>query len=113
MRRPPPPSSSGPTAALPAVVVEELLGREGELTRREEALAWEEYLDNIAEHTAHGRQVLNFDKMMGERRAMLDEWERDLELRTAALVEAQSRGINPQDNRDEVMEFVLASMAFS
>jgi hypothetical protein len=51
--------------------------------------------------------------MMGERRARLDEWERDLELRTAALVEAQSRGINPQDNRDEVMEFVLASTAFS
>jgi hypothetical protein len=51
--------------------------------------------------------------MLGERRARLDEWERDLELRTTALVEAQSRGINPQDNRDEVMEFVLASTAFS
>jgi hypothetical protein len=68
----------------------------GELTQREEALAaWEEkariskkalaqvsasldkdqikgeairheYLDQLVEHIAHGRQVLNFDKMLGE-----------------------------------------------
>jgi hypothetical protein len=44
--------------------------------------------------------------MLGEKRAMLDEWEQDLELRTAALVEAQARGINLWDNRNELMEFV-------
>jgi hypothetical protein len=51
-------------------------------------------------------QVLNFDKMLGEKRARLDEQERDLELRTAALAEAQAQWINPWDYRDELMEFV-------
>jgi hypothetical protein len=42
----------------------------------------------MVEHTACGRQVLNFDKMFGEKRARLDEQERDLELCTTALAEA-------------------------
>jgi hypothetical protein len=60
----------------------------------------------MAEHTAHNRQVLDFDKMLGEMRASLDERERDLELRLVALAEAQDRGIKPRDNHDELMEFV-------
>jgi hypothetical protein len=51
-------------------------------------------------------QVLDFDKMLGEKRARLDEQEWDLELRTAALAEAQAQWINPWDYRDELMEFV-------
>jgi hypothetical protein len=103
-----------------ATVVEELLALEGELTRREEApvkreekarisekalaqvsasldeewtkveAARQEYLDRITEHTTRDRQVLNFDKMLGEKRARLDEREWDLELRTVALAEAQA-----------------------
>jgi hypothetical protein len=49
----------------------------------------------MAKHTTSGRQVLNFDKMLGEKRAKLDEWEQDLVLCTVALAEAQTRGINP------------------
>jgi hypothetical protein len=64
--------------------------------------ARQEYLNKMAVHTARGRQVLDFDKMLGEKRARLDDREWDLELRTATL----ARGINPWDNRDELMEFV-------
>jgi hypothetical protein len=120
-----------------AAIVEELLAREGELTRREEAFtgreekarisekahaqvsasldeeqtkaeaALQEYLDKMAEHTARGRQVLNFDKMLGEKRAKLDGREQDLELSTATLAKVQARGINPRDNCDELMEFIM------
>jgi hypothetical protein len=44
--------------------------------------------------------------MLGERMEVLDRREQDLELRAAALVEAQAQGLNPQDNRDEMTEFV-------
>jgi hypothetical protein len=44
--------------------------------------------------------------MIGERKEELDRKERDLELCTAALVKAQGRGLNPWDNRDELMELV-------
>jgi hypothetical protein len=44
--------------------------------------------------------------MLEEKRARLDEWEWDLELQTTVLAEAQARGINPRDNRDELMQFV-------
>jgi hypothetical protein len=44
----------------------------------------------MVEHNSRGRQVLDFDKMLGEKCVGLDEWERDLELRTAALAKAQS-----------------------
>jgi hypothetical protein len=43
---------------------------------------------------------------LGEKRAKLDEWARDLELRMTVLAEVQARGINPRDNRDELMEFI-------
>jgi hypothetical protein len=74
--------------------------------RTKEEAARQEYLNKMAEHTARDRQVLNFDKMLGEKRARLYERELDLELCMAALAEAQARGINPWDNRDELMEFV-------
>jgi hypothetical protein len=120
-----------------AAVVKELLAREGEITQREEALtareekarisekahaqvsaspdeeqtkaeaALQEYLDKMTEHTAHGRQALNFEKMLGEKRATPDGREWDLELRTTALPKVQAQGINPRDNRDKLMEFVM------
>jgi hypothetical protein len=43
---------------------------------------------------------------LGEKRARLDERKRDLELCTVALVNAQAQGISPQDNHEELMEFV-------
>jgi hypothetical protein len=60
----------------------------------------------MAEHTTSSRHILDFDKILGEKRARLDEWEQDLELRTVILAEAQARGINPWDNCDELMEFI-------
>jgi hypothetical protein len=60
----------------------------------------------MAEHTARGRQVLDFDKMLGEKRARLDEQEWDLELHMAALAEQQAQGINLRDNSYELMEFI-------
>jgi hypothetical protein len=87
------------------MVIEELLVREGELTRREETLttreekekisekaltqvsaaldeewtkgeaARQEYLGKIEAHTARGKLVLDIDKMLGEKRVELDELE--------------------------------------
>jgi hypothetical protein len=42
----------------------------------------------------------------GEKRDELDEWECDLELCKVVLAEAQAHGLNPQDNHDELTEFV-------
>jgi hypothetical protein len=48
----------------------------------------------MVEHTAHSRQVLDLDKMLGEKRVRLDEQEWDLELCMAVLAEAQAQGIS-------------------
>jgi hypothetical protein len=99
------------------MVVEELLAREGELTRREETLTAmeekvrifekafaqvsaaldgertkaeatrQEYLDKIEAHTTRCK-LLDLDKMLGKKRFDLDEREVDLELRTVVLAEA-------------------------
>jgi hypothetical protein len=61
----------------------------------------QEYLDMIQAHTDHGKQVLDLDKMLGERMVELDGREHDLELRAAALAEAYA-----WDNHDELMEFI-------
>jgi hypothetical protein len=42
----------------------------------------------------------------GEKWDELDEWECDLELCKVVLAEAQAHGLNPQDNHDELTEFV-------
>jgi hypothetical protein len=57
-------------------------------------------------HTAHTKPSLSLDKMLGEKKVELDGRERDLDLRDPVLVEAQSWGLNPLDNREELMEFV-------
>jgi hypothetical protein len=113
-----------------------LLMWEEELTWREEALtAWEEkagisekalanvstdldvewtkakatrkeYLDKMAAHTTCAKHSLGLDKILGEKKVELDGREQDHELREAVLVEAQNRGLNPRDNRDELMELI-------
>jgi hypothetical protein len=50
------------------------------------------------------KEYLN--KMWGEKKVHLNRRERDLDLREVALVEAQSRGLNPRDNYEELMELV-------
>jgi hypothetical protein len=45
--------------------------------------------------------------MLGEKKEGLNRKERDLELCAVALVEAQSQGLNPQDNHDELMAHVM------
>jgi hypothetical protein len=55
----------------------------------------------IQAHTDRGKQVLDLDKMLGERMVELDGREHDLELRAATLAEAQA-----WDNRDELTEFI-------
>jgi hypothetical protein len=44
--------------------------------------------------------------MLGEKKVLLDGREQDLSLHEAALVEAQTWEINPQDNREELVEFI-------
>jgi hypothetical protein len=44
--------------------------------------------------------------MLGEKKVLLDQREWDLRLHEAALVEVQTWGVNPQDNREELMEVV-------
>jgi hypothetical protein len=107
-----------PAAVAIKELWELLLEREEELTRREEALAtWEEkvrisekaltmvsadldaerakaestqkeYLDKIEAHTTRVKHSLGLDKMLGEKKVLLDGRERDLSLRKAARVEA-------------------------
>jgi hypothetical protein len=67
---------------------------------------WQEYLDKIKAHTAYNKQILCLDKILEEKKVELDGRERNLELRVAALTEAQAWGINPRDNRDELMELI-------
>jgi transketolase len=104
---------------------ESLLAWEAELTRMEEALAtteekavisekslaqvsaaldteltkaeatWQEYFDKVQAHTARTKHALTLDKILGGKKAELNEREWDLELREAALVEAQDRGSTP------------------
>jgi hypothetical protein len=65
-----------------------------------------EYLEKMAAHTACAKHSLGLDKMLGEKTVRLDGRERDLVLHDAVLAEAQIQGLNPQDNHDELMEFV-------
>jgi hypothetical protein len=55
-------------------------------------------------HSAHAKHTLYLDKMLGEMKVWLDAKERDLDLHEAVLVEAQSQGLNPRDNYEELME---------
>jgi hypothetical protein len=57
-------------------------------------------------HTTHAKHHLNLDKMLGEKNVELNRREQDLDMREVALVEAQSRGLNPRDNHEELMEFI-------
>jgi oligoendopeptidase F len=117
-------------------MLELLLAREEELTQREEALTTreekagilekalakvsadlaaerakaeatrKEYLEKMAAHTARAKHSLGLDKMLGEKKVELNGKERDLVLREAVLAEAQTRGLNPQDNLDDLMESI-------
>jgi hypothetical protein len=72
---------------------------EAEATRKE-------YLDKMAAHTTHAKHSLSLDKMLGEKKVELDGREQDLELHEAEMAEAQTQGLNPRANRDELMEFI-------
>jgi oligoendopeptidase F len=117
-------------------MLELLLAREEELTQWEEALTTREekagilekalakvsadlaaerakaeatrkvYLEKMAAHTARAKHSLGLDKMLGEKKVELNGKERDLVLREAVLAEAQTRGLNPQDNLDDLMESI-------
>jgi hypothetical protein len=119
-----------------AAVAEELLAWEGELTWREEALATredkvrvfeqaliqasaaldaerakadaarQEYLNKMEAHTACGKDILDLNRILAEKKVELDGREQDLELCTAALAAARAQGLNPQDNHEELMEVV-------
>jgi hypothetical protein len=65
-----------------------------------------EYHEKLATHTTRAKHSLGLDKMLGENKVELDGRERDLDLCEAMLAEAQNRGLNPRENRDELMEFV-------
>jgi hypothetical protein len=57
-------------------------------------------------HIAYAKHSLSLNKMLGEKKVELNGRERDLSLCEATLVEAQSWGLNPWDNREELMEFI-------
>jgi hypothetical protein len=65
-----------------------------------------EYLDKMEAHTARAKHSFILDKVLGEKKVELNGREWDLGLCEAMLVEAQSPGLNPWDNREELMEFV-------
>jgi hypothetical protein len=65
-----------------------------------------EYLYKTAAHIARAKHSLGLDKMLGEKKVELDGRERDLELCMAMLAEAQTRGLNPWVNHNELMEYV-------
>jgi hypothetical protein len=64
------------------------------------------YLDKIHAHSARDKPSLGLDKILGEEKVELDKRERDMGLRETVLVEAQTRGLNPRDNHNELMELV-------
>jgi hypothetical protein len=78
-----------------------------DVERTKAEVTQKEYLDKMAAHIACAKHSLGLDKILGEKKVELDGKERDLELREAALVEAQSRGLNPQDSHNELMEFIV------
>jgi hypothetical protein len=57
-------------------------------------------------HIARAKHSLDLDKMLGEKKVELDGREQDLDLCEVALTEAQTRGLNPPDDHEELMEFV-------
>jgi hypothetical protein len=65
-----------------------------------------EYLDKMAAHTTHAKHSLGLDKILGEKKVELNDWDWDLELCEAVQAEAQTWGHNPWDNHDELMEFI-------
>jgi hypothetical protein len=125
------------TAVVAEELQEQLLTWEEELTWREEALtAWvekariyekalvkvsadldtewvkaeatqKEYLSKMEVQTTCAKHSLGLDRMHGEKKVELDGRKRDLDLHEAALVEAQSGWLNPRDNCEELMEFVV------
>jgi hypothetical protein len=74
--------------------------------RAKDEATQKEYLDKMAAHTIRAKHSLGLDKMLGEKKVKLNGREQDLNLLEAALAEAQTRGLNPWDNHDELMEFV-------
>jgi hypothetical protein len=65
-----------------------------------------EYLDKMKAHTAYYQHSLGLNRMLGDKKVLLDGREQDLDLCEVALVEAQSRGLNLRDNYEELMESV-------
>jgi hypothetical protein len=54
-----------------------------------------EYLGKIEAHTARTKHTIDLDKLLGEKKVMLDETGWDPELREVALAEAQTQGSTP------------------
>jgi hypothetical protein len=65
-----------------------------------------EFLDKMAPHTAHTKNCIGLDKMLGGKKVKFNGRERHLELREAALAEVQTQRLNPWVNHDELMEYV-------
>jgi hypothetical protein len=63
-------------------------------------------LNKMEAHTARAKHSLGLDKMLGEKKVEVNGRERDLSLSKVKLAEAQSWGLNPQDNREELMEVI-------
>jgi hypothetical protein len=64
----------------------------------------QEYLNKMRVHTVCAEHTLSLDKMFGEKVLLDEEWDRAL--REAVLMEAQVQGLNPRDNREELMELI-------
>jgi hypothetical protein len=65
-----------------------------------------EFLDKMAAHTDRTKHSLDLDKMQREKKVKLGGREWDLEVRKAALAEAQTWGLNPRVNHDDLIEFI-------
>jgi hypothetical protein len=50
------------------------------------------------------KHTLSLDKMLEETKVLLEEKKQDHKVWEAALVEVKTRGLNPQDNRDLLVE---------
>jgi hypothetical protein len=50
------------------------------------------------------KHTLSLDKMLEETKVLLEEKKQDLKVWEATLVEVKTRGLNPQDNRDLLVE---------
>jgi hypothetical protein len=90
-------------------VSERALGRvslELNTERAKTEATWKGYLEKLRVHMARIKQTHGLDKMLEEKKVLLEEKKRDLTIWEAMLAESQVHDIHPWENQDQLAELV-------